>query len=167
MFHKRSFKKGIFTWVRVIGALLISTCRRPRPLCSGLALVFVWAPPSAHSVRFLNWSVIFPYGVVAPVHFLFANGRYFARQHVSSLLCHCLGGSVYVNTHSLRIGGASFLAAINPPDYVIPLLDRWRSVALESTALYQMHSSQLGRYQWPQPLRSPVGTPALVPIALG
>ena len=61
--------------------------------------------------------------------FLFENGRYLTRQHVSSVLRRSLGASVNVNTHSLRIGGASALAAVNTPDYVIQLLGRWRSDA--------------------------------------
>ena len=61
--------------------------------------------------------------------FVFSNGRYLTRRHVSAVLCGALGTSVSVNTHSLRIGGATALAALNTPDYVIQILGRWRSDA--------------------------------------
>ena len=64
--------------------------------------------------------------------FMFSNGRFLTRQHVSALLKNCLGAQITVDTHSLRIGGASALAAAHTPDSIIQLLGRWRSDAFRN-----------------------------------
>ena len=64
--------------------------------------------------------------------FIFSNGRFLTRQHISALLKSCLGAHITVDTHSLRIGGASALAAAHTPDSVIQLLGRWRSDSFRS-----------------------------------
>ena len=61
--------------------------------------------------------------------FLFQDGRYLTRQHVSVVLRGALGPEAGVNTHSFRIGGASALAAANVPAYQIQIIGRWRSEA--------------------------------------
>ena len=54
------------------------------------------------------------------------------RRHISSTLQGALGRHVNVDTHSLRIGGATALAALNTPEYVIQILGRWRSDAYKA-----------------------------------
>ena len=41
-------------------------------------------------------------------------------------MCDALGTAVSINTHSLCIGGATSLPALDRPDYVIQILGRWR-----------------------------------------
>jgi hypothetical protein len=60
--------------------------------------------------------------------FTFGNNSYLTRNHVTRLLKSNFPESC-VNTHSLRKGGASALAALGVPDYVIQLLGRWKSDA--------------------------------------
>ena len=68
----------------------------------------------------------------APVRgplFVFENGRFLTRRHISTVIRGALGQHVSADTHSLRIGGASALAALHTPAYVIQTLGRWRSDA--------------------------------------
>lgn len=61
--------------------------------------------------------------------YLFEDGRFLTRRHVSAVLQGALGSHANVNTHSFRIGGASALAGANVPAYQIQILGRWRSDA--------------------------------------
>ena len=56
------------------------------------------------------------------------NGAFLVRHDVAKVIKDCLKAPK-LNTHSLRIGGASNLANIGVPDYAIQILGRWRSDA--------------------------------------
>ena len=60
--------------------------------------------------------------------FQYQNGVGLTRQHIVMILRHSLQQRA-INTHSLRIGGASALASINTPDYIIQIMGRWKSDA--------------------------------------
>ena len=66
---------------------------------------------------------------VAGPLFVFSNGHFLTRRHISTAIQGALGRDASVDTHSLRIGGASALAAANTPAYVIQILGRWKSDA--------------------------------------
>jgi hypothetical protein len=61
--------------------------------------------------------------------FLFADGRFLIRAHITDLLHRSLPFSRGFNTHSFRRGGASALAAAGQSPYVIQTLGRWKSDA--------------------------------------
>ena len=61
--------------------------------------------------------------------FMFADNAYLTRAHITTLLQRSLPQSLNFNTHSFRKGGASALAAVGTPPYVIQLMGRWRSDA--------------------------------------
>ena len=61
--------------------------------------------------------------------FTFRNHSYLTRAFLSQILKSALPQLPYVDTHSLRIGGASAAAAAGIPDSRIRLLGRWSSDA--------------------------------------
>ena len=63
--------------------------------------------------------------------FLFHDNRYLLRAHIATLLQQHNSPPLHFNTHSLRQGGATALAAAGTPQYVIQILGRWRSDAFK------------------------------------
>ena len=61
--------------------------------------------------------------------FVFHNGKYLTRAHMSALLTACFPGVITISTHSFRRGGASALAASGVSQYAIQIMGRWRSDA--------------------------------------
>ena len=61
--------------------------------------------------------------------FMFADRTYFTRVDITTLLHRILPQSLNFTTHSFREGGASALAAVGTPPYVIHIMGRWRSDA--------------------------------------
>ena len=61
--------------------------------------------------------------------FMFGDYNFLTRAHITTLLRHSLPRTPNVNTHSFRRGGASALAAVGTPTYVIQIMGRWRSDA--------------------------------------
>ena len=60
--------------------------------------------------------------------FTFRSGRYLVRNDIAKLMTNSLAGT-NINTHSFRAGGATNLANLGVPDYVIQIMGRWRSDA--------------------------------------
>ena len=61
--------------------------------------------------------------------FTFQDGSFLTRQAVADLLKLSLPNVRYVNSHSLRIGGASAAASAGVPDSTIQIMGRWSSNA--------------------------------------
>ena len=61
--------------------------------------------------------------------FMFADNTFLTRADITTLLHRSLPQSINFNTHSFRKGGASALAAVGTPPYVIQIMGRWRSDA--------------------------------------
>ena len=61
--------------------------------------------------------------------FVFSDGRYLVRSHITYVLRAVTVNPASTNTHSLRMGGASSLAMAGVPRYTIQLLGRWASDA--------------------------------------
>ena len=59
--------------------------------------------------------------------FTFISGTYLTREHVQDIFARYLGNSVNINTHSLRIGGATLLSKVGVPEHVIQKIGRWSS----------------------------------------
>ena len=62
--------------------------------------------------------------------FTFSDGSYLTRSRLTSLLSQCFGNN-RINTHSLRIGGASTMASAGLSDSTIMALGRWNSNAYQ------------------------------------
>ena len=60
--------------------------------------------------------------------FMFRNGRFLVRNDIAKLIKNSLD-EINLNTHSLWAGGATNLANLGVPDYVIQIMGRWRSDA--------------------------------------
>ena len=60
--------------------------------------------------------------------FMFRSGRFLVRNDIAKLIKNSLD-EINLNTHSLRAGGATNLANLGVPDYVIQIMGRWRSDA--------------------------------------
>ena len=58
--------------------------------------------------------------------FRFQNGEYLTREYISNLLTESFSG-INLNTHSLRIGGATLLSKHGVPEHVIQKIGRWTS----------------------------------------
>lgn len=63
--------------------------------------------------------------------FVFHDNTFLRRSHVAALLQQQMAPCAHFNTHSLRQGGATALAAAGTPQYVIQILGRWRSDAFK------------------------------------
>ena len=61
--------------------------------------------------------------------FVWSTGQYLIRLDIVNLLRRCFPGSLSLNTHSFRIGGASAAASAGVPDSQIQILGRWSSDA--------------------------------------
>ena len=61
--------------------------------------------------------------------FIFRNGEFLTRNHISSLLRSALPRIANINTHSFRIGGASAAASAGIEDSTIQILGKWTSDA--------------------------------------
>ena len=61
--------------------------------------------------------------------FRFANGRFLTRAHITSLLVTSFPNNPRISSHSFRRGGATALARVGTPDYIVQLLGRWQSDA--------------------------------------
>ena len=59
--------------------------------------------------------------------FQFKNGAFLTRQHIANIFEQLLGGEVNLNTHSLRIGGATLLSKAGVPEHIIQKIGRWSS----------------------------------------
>ena len=57
--------------------------------------------------------------------FKFQSGKYLTRAHVYKLFGHFM--NINLNTHSLRIGGATLLSKAGVPEHVIQKIGRWSS----------------------------------------
>jgi len=59
--------------------------------------------------------------------FVFRNHTLLTRLELSNFLNQCFLGTSNISTHSFRIGGASALASVGVPVYVIQAIGRWSS----------------------------------------
>lgn len=59
--------------------------------------------------------------------FKFQSGSYLTRDDVQAIFTKYLGGNINLNTHSLRIGGATLLSKAGVPEHIIQKIGRWRS----------------------------------------
>ena len=75
----------------------------------------------------LRYSNIHPFPI-GPL-FIFANGFFLTRSHITNLLRLSLPDVPHINTHSSRIGGATAAASAGIPDSTIQTLGRWSSDA--------------------------------------
>ena len=103
--YSKTDQFGVGTTVRI--------ARLNHPLCPVLAL---------HSYLQLR-------GTQEGPLFLFPDGFYFTRSDLCRLLSRALPLVPHVNTHSLRRGGASALAAAGVSHEIIKALGRWKSDA--------------------------------------
>ncbi len=59
--------------------------------------------------------------------FRFYSGKYLTRRDVSIALRRFSGGTENISSHSLRIGGATTLASLGQPSWLIQSMGRWSS----------------------------------------
>ena len=59
--------------------------------------------------------------------FQFRNGVFLTRQHIAYIFKQFLDREVNLNTHSLRIGGATQLSKAGVPEHIIQKIGRWSS----------------------------------------
>ena len=59
--------------------------------------------------------------------FQFKNGKFLTREHVHNIFNKNIDSRINVNTHSLRIGGATLLSKSGVPEHVIQKIGRWAS----------------------------------------
>ena len=78
-------------------------------------------------VALLHYSNIHPFPI-GPL-FIFANGFFLTRSHITNLLRLSLPDVPHINTHSFRIGGATAAASAGIPDSTIQTLGRRSSDA--------------------------------------
>ena len=69
--------------------------------------------------------------------FVFSDCSFLVRRHVATILRLTSPANQNVNTHSLRQGGASSLAARGIPKYIIQILGRWSSDAYKAYLHFQ------------------------------
>lgn len=73
--------------------------------------------------------------------FTYSDGSYLTRSRIATILFNCFQ-DYRINTHSLRIGGATTMASAGIPDSTIMILGRWSSNAYQ---LYLRMSDSLIR----------------------
>ena len=59
--------------------------------------------------------------------FRYQSGKYLTRRDIHSIFSKYLNDNVNLNTHSLRIGGASLLSKAGIPEHIIQKIGRWKS----------------------------------------
>ena len=80
-------------------------------------------------VSALSHFIHYRQSIVGPL-FMYKDGSFLTRSRLASLLQKCFPLH-RVNTHSLRIGGASTMASAGIPDSQIMILGRWSSNAYQ------------------------------------
>ena len=80
-------------------------------------------------VSALSHFIHYRQSIVGPL-FMYKDGSFLTRSRLASLLQKCFPLH-HVNTHSLRIGGASTMASAGIPDSQIMILGRWSSNAYQ------------------------------------
>lgn len=76
------------------------------------------------------WNFVRQSGYNSGPLFTYSDGSYLSRSRLSSLLTACFSDK-NLNTHSLRIGGASAMATAGLPDSSIMVMGRWSSNAYQ------------------------------------